>query len=605
MRTFVRYFFTILILFFYSFILSDSSNKTRRLKEGFLKDTQILTAHGYRPIETIKQYDIIVGVDDQGNKVQQLVQQVKQEKVKKYIRLVFDGHIVEAAPRQRFLNATKKQWICAKQLVSKPNISINNTDNISAERVKKKALVYRLTVSGHQFHVTPKNILVHNASVAVAQAGRIAMQYLTLLEPIQTTLGASISLNAISDSRSKQNPLLNQIERCINRPLAKKDYSAYKLEARDTYLRFRQELIHLRDQFVQIKIDIENYTHQFNSLSSLNYALNSINLTLESINHPSLDQEKNFTIQQAQELQQLREFEIKGLEKQIKDLQIGIGVHFEALLNQFRDVSDRYEELSKGLTQFIDNAPKTIPMILECFDRVVDCEFHLKKLEDHIKVIKTIFGYYKNSSHAHILRETSNINDFLNYETQISDYEKDVEDNKGWIQRVKSITASELCKCGINIYEREEQKTSYFIAQGNYLKSQMLQDIEKKRLTFHYPQAENNKNIVFTQDDKDTTKQERQKTILEDLLKNAKPGEKTSGGSKQFELPGGYEEAVKTFDELELKEIKDIPHGMRGTLQDGRIVNVRYKSSDKRPTLEIFNPDTRKSIKFRYGTKGT
>ena len=40
-----------------------------------------------------------------------------------------------------------------------------------------------------------------------------------------------------------------------------------------------------------------------------------------------------------------------------------------------------------------------------------------------------------------------------------------------------------------------------------------------------------------------------------------------------------------------------------GVLPDGRVVNVRETSSDKRVTLEIFDENTEKSIKIRYGKK--
>lgn len=47
-----------------------------------------------------------------------------------------------------------------------------------------------------------------------------------------------------------------------------------------------------------------------------------------------------------------------------------------------------------------------------------------------------------------------------------------------------------------------------------------------------------------------------------------------------------------------VSDVKDIPGGKVGKLPDGRTVNVRNKSSDGRPTLEIY--DGKKSIKIRY-----
>ncbi|OGI12003.1 MAG: hypothetical protein A2Y40_10980 [Candidatus Margulisbacteria bacterium GWF2_35_9] len=77
------------------------------------------------------------------------------------------------------------------------------------------------------------------------------------------------------------------------------------------------------------------------------------------------------------------------------------------------------------------------------------------------------------------------------------------------------------------------------------------------------------------------------------------------GSTKQFEKPGVFEDALKNFDKIGVKDTKDIVNGEKivkiGKLPDGRTVNVRNKSQDSRPTLEIY--DGKKSIKIRYEPK--
>ena len=107
------------------------------------------------------------------------------------------------------------------------------------------------------------------------------------------------------------------------------------------------------------------------------------------------------------------------------------------------------------------------------------------------------------------------------------------------------------------------------------------------------PEKDKKENAAKTKDF--TTKQ------LEDILADAKPGERTMGRTKQFEKPGGYQEALKDFESLKPSDIKEISTGKRGTLPDGRPINVRFDSSDRRPTLEIQN--RRSQIKIRYGNK--
>ena len=52
------------------------------------------------------------------------------------------------------------------------------------------------------------------------------------------------------------------------------------------------------------------------------------------------------------------------------------------------------------------------------------------------------------------------------------------------------------------------------------------------------------------------------------------------------------------FNSMGVQNVRDIPGGKVGTLPDGRTVNVRTKSSDGRPTLEIY--DGKNSTKIRY-----
>jgi hypothetical protein len=85
---------------------------------------------------------------------------------------------------------------------------------------------------------------------------------------------------------------------------------------------------------------------------------------------------------------------------------------------------------------------------------------------------------------------------------------------------------------------------------------------------------------------------------VDDLIKNAKPGKGTKGHTKQFDSTGGFKQANKDFDALNPSGVKNIPGGRRGTLGDGSKVNVRNKSTDGRPTLEIQRGKNK--TKFRF-----
>ncbi len=81
------------------------------------------------------------------------------------------------------------------------------------------------------------------------------------------------------------------------------------------------------------------------------------------------------------------------------------------------------------------------------------------------------------------------------------------------------------------------------------------------------------------------------------------PGEKTKGRTKNFDKPGGFDQANDDFDDLNPDNIRDITdskggRGRTGVLPDGRNINVRPNSSDGRPTIEI--QSGKNKIKVRY-----
>ena len=93
---------------------------------------------------------------------------------------------------------------------------------------------------------------------------------------------------------------------------------------------------------------------------------------------------------------------------------------------------------------------------------------------------------------------------------------------------------------------------------------------------------------------KDASKATDVKT-MDDIIKDATPGRKTKGKTKQFEKEGN---ANSDFDSMNPKDVKDIEGGRTGTLDDGSTVIVRNKSTDGRPTVEVQNG--KKKTKIRY-----
>ncbi|MCJ0743874.1 DUF6443 domain-containing protein [Pedobacter montanisoli] len=92
-----------------------------------------------------------------------------------------------------------------------------------------------------------------------------------------------------------------------------------------------------------------------------------------------------------------------------------------------------------------------------------------------------------------------------------------------------------------------------------------------------------------------------EKTV-DDLKEDAKHENKTGNGTDVYSKEGGLKQAENDFDDIVVPgSAKPIANGKVGKTADGKTVNVRNKSSDGRPTLEVYNPNTRQSeIKIRY-----
>lgn len=95
-----------------------------------------------------------------------------------------------------------------------------------------------------------------------------------------------------------------------------------------------------------------------------------------------------------------------------------------------------------------------------------------------------------------------------------------------------------------------------------------------------------------------------EKTV--DDLKNEGKSEGTTGnGTEKVKREGGMPQANKDFDDIivpgSARPNPSIPGGRIGKTPDGKTVNVRDKSLDGRPTLEVYNPNTKRiETKFRY-----
>ncbi len=172
----------------------------------------------------------------------------------------------------------------------------------------------------------------------------------------------------------------------------------------------------------------------------------------------------------------------------------------------------------------------------------------------------------------------------------------------------------------------EEQGVTQEIIQAVEKAEITVQENVTKSLSAELVNAETNvaKSTKTVSGSKATQELENisQKTLqsIKDILKDAVPGEVTSGKARQYIKNGCYEDAIKDFYSLNPSNVKKIPRkeGLLGTLPDGRSINVRLestyttsiptteimKSCNTAPTIEIMKPGGHGTrIKIRYENK--
>ena len=420
-------------------------HKVQNLQEGFLAGTQIKTAQGLRPIELIKLHDIIVGIDHKGQQFQRAVQHIEKKHVEHYVRISIGDQLINAAPDQKFYCPQDSSWIAAKDLTPNHVLLMDEPAHSRLsliEHIKECAEAYTLTVDGHNLCITPYNLLVHNANVAVRALATIALDYITLARPVSVMIGDGVSLKIFQGKAYNLNsPIEEKTSKSASAAVIKEEQRSNLLQERNYYLSRKQELINLRDQFLQIKKDIENLALQFKSfgLSVTGRVLGCLDTQLSLISNPTSEQELRLNDRQRIELSQLREHELSYIEKQIAEIQKAIGIHFDTLLRQYCLAQEKYENVLDVFRKTFRNANgDSNSTLLACFDAVETTDYYLNYLQENIKTIKLIFNYYRTSAHAQIFQETSNIQDCLNQETVILDYEKTLFQTKSRLARDES-----------------------------------------------------------------------------------------------------------------------------------------------------------------------
>jgi len=139
------------------------------LSEGFLAGTLIKTPNAYKPIEQLKENDLVTSYSFQNkNLVEGKIIKIKKVNYKTCIKLTIEGEDLLTAPDHKFycpLNE-KNHWVKAKELKSGDFILSDLTQCVRIDNVVEIAQecdFYCLSIDKYQnFFISEKNIFVHN-----------------------------------------------------------------------------------------------------------------------------------------------------------------------------------------------------------------------------------------------------------------------------------------------------------------------------------------------------------------------------------------------------------------------------------------------------------
>ncbi len=90
--------------------------------------------------------------------------------------------------------------------------------------------------------------------------------------------------------------------------------------------------------------------------------------------------------------------------------------------------------------------------------------------------------------------------------------------------------------------------------------------------------------------------------VVNKMINESTAGKQSKDTAQFIKNTNDASQPRRDFDQFNPANVKQTPKATIGELSDKRIIHVRPDSSGGAPTLEIYDPETKQSIKFRYTT---
>ncbi len=401
----------------YSFLQIDPAEN-----EGFIAGTKVKTAHGFQSIEDLSADTMIIGLDSTATHKEKPIIHISKKLINQYVKISTEKEIISAGLHQKFYVLQKNQWVYAKDIKVSDLLFLHKADSSfvkNIEIIEQVTPLYMLTLENHIFFITPDDIMVHNAHLAISNTvalfhvGRIAIKY---------AASEIMATAVILGNRYRDQVKTGSIEKPQTHTISK----ITAIPERIAYEKMRTHLYGLRTDFLKIKKCLEALLKQ-NFPSNLIFS----NTFLDAIKPEEIpelhlnispEQELAYNDQQKEQLKVLRETELNLVEKQILEIQIALAFHINELIDARNKSLDQYTDLLPAISASIKEWNSTKQAMVDSiairhYEHIhAKGEDVLKNIEQKNKELKIAFQFYKHTHNGSLLKKTTNLSELINAE---------------------------------------------------------------------------------------------------------------------------------------------------------------------------------------------
>jgi len=412
-----------------------------KIEEGFGPSTLVPTDSGCKRITELALSDRVVGYHCS----QEEILGIKKGIAAKYVKICIENTTICAGCKQQFCVFPDCTWVTAESLevgVKLLDVCAEYRTVSNVEIIYEPIVLHALTVEGHTFSVMSYGLLVHNTDAMILGASALALEYITIANPVVVLLGAGILLSTVAhqayeayiQQQSINNENISDLENCLPREVRLAERCYY--EQRKTKLdQLKNELIQVKNGLGNIKVfcrsGFTSFTDQF-----LQYFIQQMGQAgYFSI---SASQELQLSEKKQKDLSKLREAELKILEKDIFDIQVALALHVNELIVQVDEAFENYDKAVgeiNAATKLWNNQRRQNRITKNTALRLYEAEFHgehlVNSINERVTELKFVAQYYSSCIGSMCIKEFTNIISTLhNLGAEISEHEKWVSENK-------------------------------------------------------------------------------------------------------------------------------------------------------------------------------